>query len=1081
MRNLKKFLALVLAMVMVAGATAMVSADFTDVAADNTYVDAINDLAVKGIVAGTSATTFNPDADVQRYQMALFIARATTGEVGEEANTGLWANGIVPFVDVTEYKGAIQHAFLNGIIKGRDAANTIFDPAGNIAYVDALTMAVRALGYTDLEYPWGFYNKAVELGLTANVAVNDLYTTLDRAETAQVIYNMIYAERADSDVHFAAEFFDLDVVRTSDLFVITATPLQSYANGYEADADVGKGTFVGVQPLVNGVPSGEVTYFPVEKLGIEAKDVEKYLSYTVELVDYDATTGEFYAANIGAAPAKVYTDKITIAEDAAGNATNKITIDGTVYNLVENLGGTDLKNELVAFSGVNVGERQAYYLLEDKDGNVYTDTGIVAKRVEFGGSTTKYYAVLDSDVVEDLNGRYIITESEALELWGYKTTDVQYTKYATLTGADIAEVPAVELSLFDDDNNGLYDRAIVNPVFMSVAGRTYEKNIDSDKAKEVCDYLVSGLLEVDVEASAVNYSEKLEVGTIFTFTINPITLDVTVVDTLELQTAKLTKVDRVTVDNKITYKLTLGGTVYTADADTTNDIANINAIPLAYDESDDGLLNLANLDAAKIFDIKADWADYILTKALNKEYNFYAVGNYLIFAEPVSAAAVAEIPTEFVVLNTPTDFNFGKMDLKVWADGVETEKKLYKFSSEILADFSDWDYGIFLGDISKFYYGTIYAVKNTDDGMTVLGPVDDTTYELYTEVIDKDGNKAPILEKIDLLSGSALIGADNKINFDKYGIVRYGNGDDTLISSYADRLRTTAKTVFYFIDYCVCEECDGDINKPTGNKKDTNVEAYVGMAKDVSITLNDDTYILVDNIGYKANTTQGATQLVIVVNAEDHTFGDTKVDRDSFGYFVGDEDVYVAQSATDLGLEGYASDAAFYMFENGAYDIATGETFTVYAPVKDLDTGIVYEFDKNGVLIGEYDDNEDYIYESYTLDEVVDAYWADGTDIVVDRLTDEGFYDIVAGTDEYDYDEYVVEDITLINLGDDIVMNHNGGTANYTFAAGSSYTSWDRVHNFFYYAMAGQVETLDTYVVEVSETELLIYVIATQN
>lgn len=1077
MRNLKKFLALVLAMVMVAGATAMVSADFTDVAADNSYAAAINDLAVKGIVAGTSATTFNPDADVQRYQMALFIARATTGEVGEEANTGLWANGIVPFVDVTEYKGAIQHAFLNGIIKGR--TDTTFDPAGNIAYVDALTMAVRALGYTDLEYPWGFYNKAVALGLTENVAVNDLYTTLDRAETAQVIYNMIYAERANSDVHFAAEFFDLDVVRTSDLFVITATPLQAYADGYEADADVGKGTFVGVQPLVNGVPSGEVTYFPVEKLGIEAKDVEDYLSYTVELVDYDATTGEFYAANIGKAPVKVYTDKIVIAEDAAGNATNKITIDGTVYNLVENLGGTDLKNELVAFSGINVGERQAYYLLEDKDGNVWTEDGKVATRVEFSGSTTKFYAVTDPAVIADLGGRYIITESEALALWGYMTDDVQYTKYATLTGEDIAEVPAVELSLFDDDANGLFDRAIVNPVFMSNFGLTYKKNIDTDAAKETCDYLVSELLGEDVEASAVTYSEELEAGTIFTFTINPITLKVNVVDTLELQTAKLTKVDRVTVNNKTTYKLTLGDTVYTAK-DTTA-VADINAIALTYDETTDSKLSLANLDAAKIFDIQDDWADYILTKALNKEYKFYAVGSYLIFAEPVAAAAVAEIPTEFVVLSGVSNgFNFGKIDLKVWADGVESVKKLHKFDGDILADFGEYDFGLFLGDVSKFYYGTIYAVKNTADGMTVLGPVNDETYELYKETVKVNGvnKKVPILEKIDLTTGHAVVNDNDTIYFDKYGIARYTGDGTELIPSYANRIRTSAKTVFYFIDYGTV---DGeDTNKPTGNKKDTTVETYVGMAKDVSITLDEHTYILVDKIGYTANApTQGATQLVIVVNALDHTFGETKVDTDKLGYFVGDEDVYVAQSAKDLGLEGYASDAAFYMFENGAYDIATGETFTVYAPVNDLEPGYVYEFDKNGVLIGEYDDNEDYIYESYNLEDVVDAYWPDATDIIIDALTEEGEFDIVVdGVDKYDYDGYKVKKVTLVNLGDDVVLNHNGGTANLTYAAGASYSSWDRVHNFFEYE--AQMINLETYVVEVSDNELLIYVIAEQ-
>ena len=99
MRNVKKFLALVLAMLMVVSAAATVSA-FEDVADDHVFAAAINDLTVKEIVNGYDGETFGPDDAVTRQQMALMMARAITGNVGDDA---VWAQGgLVGFEDVTE-------------------------------------------------------------------------------------------------------------------------------------------------------------------------------------------------------------------------------------------------------------------------------------------------------------------------------------------------------------------------------------------------------------------------------------------------------------------------------------------------------------------------------------------------------------------------------------------------------------------------------------------------------------------------------------------------------------------------------------------------------------------------------------------------------------------------------------------------------------------------------------------------------------------------------------------------------------------------------------------------------------------
>ncbi len=51
---------------------------FTDVSLGNVHRDAIGRLVTAGITSGTTATTFDPSADVSRAQMAAFLTRATS-------------------------------------------------------------------------------------------------------------------------------------------------------------------------------------------------------------------------------------------------------------------------------------------------------------------------------------------------------------------------------------------------------------------------------------------------------------------------------------------------------------------------------------------------------------------------------------------------------------------------------------------------------------------------------------------------------------------------------------------------------------------------------------------------------------------------------------------------------------------------------------------------------------------------------------------------------------------------------------------------------------------------------------------
>ena len=170
--------------------------------------------------------------------------------------------------------------------------------------------------------------------------------------------------------------------------------------------------------------------------------------------------------------------------------------------------------------------------------------------------------------------------------------------------------------------------------------------------------------------------------------------------------------------------------------------------------------------------------------------------------------------------------------------------------------------------------------------------------------------------------------------------------------------------------------------------------------------------------------------------------------------------------------------------KDGAIDIDTGEFMTVYAPFATLEECKVYEFDANGVILG---------YEDMTISNVAD-YGATlaaiaalsntdkyemfyGQDLAIDCLVEEKTYDVsVAGDTIFDYDEYVIKAATLVNIGEDIALARPGSTT-LEYDALSSTTAWNMIVNFFIYDDANNVES-DVFAVKVSNTELILYVIA---
>lgn len=199
MRNLKKVLALVVAVAMIASMGLVASAaNYSDVATNAKYADAVNLLSNLGIITGYEDGTFKPENTVTRAEAATMIVRmlglADEVEAGETNFTDVaadnWASG---YVNVAEANGVV-----NGMGDGT------FNPNGEVTYGQIVKMIVCALGYGPVAEANGGYlgggylyaGSSQVTGFTKGVA-GTANAAASRATVAQLIYNALEVELMD--------------------------------------------------------------------------------------------------------------------------------------------------------------------------------------------------------------------------------------------------------------------------------------------------------------------------------------------------------------------------------------------------------------------------------------------------------------------------------------------------------------------------------------------------------------------------------------------------------------------------------------------------------------------------------------------------------------------------------------------------------------------------------------------------------------------------------------------------------------------------------------------------------------------
>lgn len=519
MRNFKRFLALMLTVLMVAGCfaiptSAAASDRFDDV---DTYVEAIDTLAAIGVVTGTSETTFNTDADVLRFQAALLFAKALTGKT----DGNVWKTGVnnSVFADLDEnpqdlFVNAISYVNNNGIVTGKSA--TKFAPRDGITFEQGLTMAVRALGYETAAMKasattglWMYIDKAISLGLDAGLEdITDYKATLTRGQMAQLIYNMLFVETADGYT-YAAKAFNL----ITETFILTSTNTTKYDIGDDGIVLAAPG-YVGLTVLAADGSLGKTYYFEAEALkdllGADSADFSGVVGYSYDVIA-DDTLSTIYSIDQNTVKTFENTieDQSAFTISAAWNGNGKITVDGKTYTAVDayskKLWNKDVKNtadtETLFYDwSYNATTTQGAYYYYDANGNIVSKDGtILMYLVANGGNAVSFgktYMVKD-----ETTGTYRLpTTTDWANATYYQTTAVGTNYYAQVTSSGIVNgvnntkyqnLLFGEIKAIDDDNDDTYDRMFftkyqfgqyteytsANQVYVNVTGANGEEYV----------------------------------------------------------------------------------------------------------------------------------------------------------------------------------------------------------------------------------------------------------------------------------------------------------------------------------------------------------------------------------------------------------------------------------------------------------------------------------------------------------------------------------------------------------------------------------------------------------------------------
>lgn len=198
---MKRIVSLVLALSMVLSmfTSAFAATTLPDVEGTD-YESAVSALVELGIVNGYEDGEYKAAKTVTRAEMAKFLVVSAGLEPAADVNKGAtnfadvsanhWATG---YINV-----ASQYGYINGYPDGT------FSPDATVSYAEAVTMAIRVLGYKSVveakgTWPTNYIAKAQELKVLEDVKYNKYTDGATRGNVALLVWNMLTTNMWDVD------------------------------------------------------------------------------------------------------------------------------------------------------------------------------------------------------------------------------------------------------------------------------------------------------------------------------------------------------------------------------------------------------------------------------------------------------------------------------------------------------------------------------------------------------------------------------------------------------------------------------------------------------------------------------------------------------------------------------------------------------------------------------------------------------------------------------------------------------------------------------------------------------------------
>ena len=238
MRNLKKILALVLALVMAMSLVTMANAaDFSD-SADINYKEAVDVMTAIGVIDGLDTGAFNPTGTLTREQAAKIIATMMLGSGADKLGT---TSSSFKDVAATRWSSPyIEYCASIGIIAGN--GDGTFNPTGKLTGHAFAKMLLGALGYNS-EYEGytgaGWSIEVAKDAVTAGISVDGVAMSaqLTREQAAQMAFQALKATMVEYKTAGTS-------IVTPDGFTVvtagsTASKVENNATkaGYDGDKD----------------------------------------------------------------------------------------------------------------------------------------------------------------------------------------------------------------------------------------------------------------------------------------------------------------------------------------------------------------------------------------------------------------------------------------------------------------------------------------------------------------------------------------------------------------------------------------------------------------------------------------------------------------------------------------------------------------------------------------------------------------------------------------------------------------------------------------------------------------------------